>query len=479
MKKTLHLFGLILSLLLLSLPKVSFAQGTEENVITMETGRAVGDSFAFEIVSSESLTIEGIEGVSTIDKSSSYKTVSGTLSSPTVKVIGAITKLKLKKTKKLKGLKAENCSNLTMFTSICKMEDVFISNCPKMTQFYGSKKGLESIIIKDCPALTTLKIDGNNLDNSDLLQLVENLTTTTKGKLTVVGSTIIQHFCKPLLDIAREKGWEVLQGTSPYEGETSEVYAVSSSQEGNGSITITGADDLNAVVCHTKINITATAEDGYVLSSLTANGADILSDNSLRITEATEIKAVFTPISNKHSISVIKEGEGKDEGLVEIYEYSDDSDLAGLILTGDIKADKDKKIGIKTLNKKETSIVVTMAGVEQDLLGAFDDQRKAYIFTLTDDAEVKVIFSLEEKKTPVEVLSKDSFHAYPSPASSQTTVYGIKANSKLFVYNLLGQVIKTMNISGQNSIQLDLSQVDNGYYIIKNDRKSMMIQVKH
>ena len=90
------------------------------------------------------------------------------------------------------------------------------------------------------------------------------------------------------------------------------TYAVTLTKEGEGNVTITGADDLNAVQSGTKLTVTATPADGWELASLTANGGDILSSKTFVVYNPTEVKAVFTKKApTTYAVTLTQEGEGK------------------------------------------------------------------------------------------------------------------------------------------------------------------------
>ena len=115
----------------------------------------------------------------------------------------------------------------------------------------------------------------------------------------------------------QEKGWKT-QFTRDYNygppiwydytGADNPLYAVTSSSTGGGSISFTGADNLNAVPYGTELTVIATPADGYKLTKLTANGQDILETKRFKVTENTEVKATFALQS--YSVTPIKVGEG-------------------------------------------------------------------------------------------------------------------------------------------------------------------------
>ncbi|MDY4245774.1 MAG: leucine-rich repeat domain-containing protein [Porphyromonas sp.] len=74
---------------------------------------------------------------------------------------------------------------------------------------------------------------------------------------------------------------------------TTQSFAVKLTKEGEGTISATGADDLDAVDYGTELTIVATPAAGYKLTALTANGTDILATKKVVIKGVTEVKATF------------------------------------------------------------------------------------------------------------------------------------------------------------------------------------------
>ena len=103
--------------------------------------------------------------------------------------------------------------------------------------------------------------------------------------------------------LSKELVWNVL---------ADKAYWVKSEQEGDGEVTITGCDDLDAVKPDTKLAVTAKPAYGWKLVALTANDVDILEDKSFVVTENTTVCAVFTTeASETYAVTLEKEGEGK------------------------------------------------------------------------------------------------------------------------------------------------------------------------
>ena len=99
--------------------------------------------------------------------------------------------------------------------------------------------------------------------------------------------------------IAKGKNWSVQSFFGDYEGEDPIVtYIVTLSKEGEGTLTVTGADDLDAVPYDTELTVIATPAEGYELTALTANGTDILATKKFVVKGATEVKATFVDHTN-------------------------------------------------------------------------------------------------------------------------------------------------------------------------------------
>lgn len=116
------------------------------------------------------------------------------------------------------------------------------------------------------------------------------------------------------VDILSSKTFEVTENTmvrATFTQKAPTTYAVTLVKEGEGEVAISGANDLTAVPAGTKLTVTAKPADGWELTVLTANGADILPSESFVVYNPTEVKAVFTKKTFKtYPVTLVKEGEG-------------------------------------------------------------------------------------------------------------------------------------------------------------------------
>ena len=178
---------------------------------------------------------------------------------------------------------------------------------------------LTALDVSKNTALGTLRCHGNQIKGEEMTRLVNSLPDRTgkkAGKFTVVQEPALEgNIClKSDVAIAKGKNWNTLKYKSDtrkyvaYEGANS--LKVTLTKEGEGTLTATGADNLNAVPEGTELTIVATPADGYKLTALTANGKDILTTKKLSVREDTEIKATFAKKKN-YTVTFTPEGEGK------------------------------------------------------------------------------------------------------------------------------------------------------------------------
>ena len=117
------------------------------------------------------------------------------------------------------------------------------------------------------------------------------------------------------VDILSSKTFEVTGNTivrATFTQKAPTTYAVTLVKEGEGEVVITGAADLNRVLSGTKLMVSATPAEGWELTSLSVNGADILKSKTFVVYNPSEVKAVFTKKAPKtYPVTLTKEGEGE------------------------------------------------------------------------------------------------------------------------------------------------------------------------
>ena len=96
------------------------------------------------------------------------------------------------------------------------------------------------------------------------------------------------------IDLLRQENKFVVKGAVTVKATfTQKTFAVETTKEGEGTVTIAGADNLAAVPYGTELTVTATADEGYELKELKANNVDIKATKTFTVTAATTVTAVF------------------------------------------------------------------------------------------------------------------------------------------------------------------------------------------
>ena len=151
----------------------------------------------------------------------------------------------------------------------------------------------------------TLFFLGDSIQSGTSIPLASltNLSLTYQAKKLVGNKVDVTVSNDAPKKLSKELVWNIL---------ADKTYWVKSEQEGEGEITITGADDLDAVEPDTKLAVTAKPADGWELVTLTANEEDIREDKSFEVTENTIVRATFKELTPEtYAVTLTKEGEGK------------------------------------------------------------------------------------------------------------------------------------------------------------------------
>ena len=232
---------------------------------------------------------------------------------------------------------------------------------------------------------------------------------------------------------------------------TKKTFAVKLTKEGEGTLTATGADDLNAVPYGTELTIVATPADGYKLTALTANGTDILATKKLSVREDTEIKATFT--KKTFAVKLTKEGEGTLTAT-----GADDLNAVpyGTELT--INATPAEGYKLTALTANGTDILAT---------------KKVVIKGAT---EVKATFA---DNTGVETTVTQQMKLYPNPATDYVIVEGVAPASEVTLHGLTGERLYAGRADDRGSLQIDLTPYADGVYLVCVAGETYRVVVRH
>ena len=313
-----------------------------DGVITMTTSRAVGEQIMLAVspVKGQTVIAEGLKESLILDGTGHLYT----LTSQTVTLRGNLILLQCDGAVNLETPPSHenqltsldiNCETLTLLS--CggnQLTSLDLSHARALTALgcYGNK--LTQLDLSPCTKLTILGVGDNQLTHLDVshngeLQILDCYGNQIKGEamtalvnglpdrrgkepgmFQVIGQDAKTdgNIClKSDVAIAKGKNWSVQTFSGDYEGEDP-TYSVTLTKEGEGTLTVTGADNLNAVPYGTELTVEAAPAEGYELTALTANGEDILSSKQFIVKEATEVKATFT--KKTFAVTFTKEGEG-------------------------------------------------------------------------------------------------------------------------------------------------------------------------
>ena len=273
-------------------------------------------------------------------------------------------------------------------------------------------------------------------------------------ELTIVATPAAGYELKALTanstDILATKKFTVTADTEVKAIFTKKTFAVTLTKEGEGTITATGADDLNAVPEGTELTIEATPAAGYELKALTANGTDILATKKVVVKGATEVKATFT--KKTYAVTLTKEGEGTitATGADDLNAVPEGTELT-------IVATPAAGYELKALTANSSDILAT---------------KKVVVKGAT---EVKATFA---KKTATDVVNGSSVRLYPNPASTYVNVKGAKADALVRLYDANGSLRYEARTDADGTLQIDLSAYAEGTYLLRvgNDAQRLLIQ---
>ena len=216
-------------------------------------------------------------------------------------------------------------------------------------------------------------------------------------------------------------------------------FAVSLTKEGEGTLTATGADNLTAVPYGTELTIAATPAEGYELTALTANGTDILATKKFVVKGATEVKATFTKMAFAVTLT------SNEHGTISIVENVDLKAVPyGTTLT------------VQATGKNDKCELTALTANGEDILAT----KK---FVVKGATEVKATFV---DHTGVETTVTQQVKLYPNPATDYVIVEGIAPASEVMLHSMTGELLCSMQADAEGHLQIDLTALSDGVYLL-------------
>ncbi len=293
---------------------------------------------------------------------------------------------------------------------------------------------------------------------------------------------------------------------------TKKTFTVTLTKEGEGTITATGASNLNSVAYGTELTIVATPAAGYELQSLVADGVDITATKKIVVTDNLTVKATFT--KKTFAVKLTKEGEGTitATGATSLNAVAYGTELTinatpaeGYELTAltangtdilatkkvtvqgatEVKATFTKKSFAVTLTKEgEGTITATGAsnlnsvayGTELTIVATPAEGYKLTALTAngTDILATKkvVIKGATEVKatfvdhTGVETTVTQQVKLYPNPATDYVIVEGVAPASEVTLHSMTGERLYAGRADDLGTLQIDLTPYADGVYLV-------------
>ena len=285
----------------------------------------------------------------------------------------------------------------------------------------------------------------------------DNLNAVPYGtELTVVATPAYGYKLTKLTangkDILETKRFEVTENTRVEATFEKKSFAVSLTKEGEGTITATGASNLNSVAYGTELTINATPAKGYELTALTANGTDILATKKIVVTDNLNVKATFA--NKKFAVTLTSNEHGK----ITIAEPVD----LKVVPYG-------TKLTVKATGKNAQCVLTALTANGEDILATQS-------FVVKGATEVKATFV---DHTGVETTVTQQTQLYPNPATDYVIVEGVAPASEVTLHSMTGERLYADRADSRGTLRIDLTPYADGVYLVCVADETYRVVVRH
>ncbi len=233
---------------------------------------------------------------------------------------------------------------------------------------------------------------------------------------------------------------------------TKKSFAVKLTKEGEGTLSATGADDLNSVAYGTELTIVATPDEGYELTTLTANGTDILATKTVVVTDNLNVKATFA--NKKFAVTLTSNEHGK----ITIAEPVD----LKVVPYG-------TKLTVKATGKNAQCVLTALTANGEDILATQS-------FVVKGATEVKATFV---DHTGVETTVTQQTQLYPNPATDYVIVEGVVPASEVTLHSMTGERLYAGRADSRGTLRIDLTPYADGVYLVCVADETYRVVVRH
>ncbi|WP_297114986.1 T9SS type A sorting domain-containing protein [uncultured Porphyromonas sp.] len=209
------------------------------------------------------------------------------------------------------------------------------------------------------------------------------------------------------------------------------------------------------------LTFTAKANDGYEIVSWIANGKDVTPSDPKKLGEleyqakaALDLKVVFKKLQKNYVVTL----QPCEHGTISIKEDVD------------LKAVPDgTKLTVVAKGANDKCELKSLKANGKDIL-------KDKTFTVTEDVTVVAEFV---DHTGVDAVTTTTLSIYPNPAKEIATVTGLAPKTAVALYTLDGQLITRLRADHAGSLQIDLTALSDGTYLVVTDGATQRLVVKH
>lgn len=229
--------------------------------------------------------------------------------------------------------------------------------------------------------------------------------------------------------------------------------------EGGKVVALVGDKEVSNdadVALGANVSIEATPDAGYELTALTANDKDILAAKSFAMKGDTKVVATFTKKAQPTTYKVtLKDNE---HGKITIKEKVDLNAVP-----------EGTKLTVEAKGANDQCELTKLTANGEDIL-------KDMTFTVTKDTEVVAVFV---DHTGVDAVATVTLTVYPNPARETASVTGLAPEADVALYTLDGQLVTRLVADRAGRLQIDLTALSDGTYLVVTEGAAQRLVVKH